>query len=90
MLDSFFEKFLDSLTDPVEGFQEWVEQVAEKITEVAVTLDDDELIDMILKDRSFNTDLFKEHRTLLDMFKDNLDIELAAYEVLSIMKKNKE
>ena len=90
MLDSLFERFFSSLVDPVDkgDFESWIEQVAEKITRIAVELDDKKLIDAILADKSFN--MFEPYYdTLLMMFKNNTDLEKAAYEILNIMIKNK-
>ena len=91
MLNSLiFERFFNSLIDPVDksDFEGWIEQVAEKITEVVVELDDDKLVKIILADKSFN--MFEPYYdTLLMMFKNNTDLEKAAYEILNIMIKNK-
>jgi hypothetical protein len=90
MLNSLFERFFSNLVDPVDrkDFESWIEQVAEKITEIAVELDDDELIDAILADKSFN--MFEPYYdTLLLMFKSETDLEKAAYEILNIIVKNK-
>ena len=92
MLESLFEKFFENLLDrdPIdkEKFSKWIEEVAEKITEVAVEINDDKLIDTILEDTSFN---FFEgyYDTLVMMFKEDMDIEKSAYEILNIMMKNK-
>jgi len=90
MLNSLFDKFFSSIVDPVNkrDFESWIERVAEKITEIAVELNDDKLIDAILADKSFN--IFEPfYDTLLIMFKENTDIEKAAYEILNIIVKNK-
>ena len=88
LFNRFFERLEDSTTDK-KKFTEWVEEVAEKITEIAVKLDDDKLIDTILEDKSFH-EIFGDHYdTLLMMFKEDRDIEKSAYEILDIMIKNK-
>jgi len=90
MFESLFDRFIDNLTDPIdkEKFNMWVEDVAEKITEIAIDLDDDKLVDIILEDTSFN--FFESYYvTLVMMFKENMDIEKSAYEILDIMIKNK-
>jgi len=92
MLESLFEKFFENLLDqdPVdkEKLGRWIESVANKITEVAIELNDDELIKTILEDTSFN--FFESYYTsLIEMFKEDMDIESAAYKILNIMIKNK-
>ena len=84
---SMFEKFFNNLVNPVnkEKFEKWIVEVADKISEIAVDLDDVNLIDTILNDRSFDN----YNDTLLMMFTKDLDIEKAAYEILDIMLKNK-
>jgi len=90
MLDSLFERFFSNLTDPVnkDDLESWIEQVAEKITEIAVELNDDKLIETILADKSFNM-FAPYYDALLLMFKNNTDLEKAAYEILDIIVKNK-
>jgi len=90
MFESLFDRFFNNLIDPIDKikFSTWIEKVAEKITEIAVELDDDELVDTILADKSFN--MFEDYYdTLLLMFKNNIDIEKAAYEILNIIVNNK-
>jgi len=86
-MDSIFEKFFNNFVNPVnkEKFESWINDVANKISEIALNLDDEELINTILDDTSFDD----YNDTLLMMFKGNIDIEKAAYEILSIMIKNK-
>jgi len=88
--DFLYNRFFDSI-DPIDKqqFSEWIEKVAEKITEVAVELDDDKLIDTILEDKSFHELFGHYYDSMLIMFKENTDIEKAAYEILNIMLKNK-
>ena len=92
MLDFLFDKFFNSLdsTDQ-KDFEQWVEKVGEKISDIANELNDAKLIDTILNDRSFETEFFvDEDETLVGMYKSKLDIEAAAYRILNIMKKNKD
>jgi len=86
-MESVFEKFFSRLVVPIdkEKFTAWVIIVANKISEIAKDLNDEKLIETILKDQSFN----RYDDTLLMMFRENIDIEKAAYEILNIMLKNK-
>jgi len=86
-MENVFEKFFNRLVVPIdkEKFETWIDAVANKITEIAVNLNDSNLIETILDDSSFNS----YDDTLLMMFNGNTDIEKAAYEILNIMLKNK-
>lgn len=91
MINSLFDGLLNSLNqDEQEKFDKWVVEVANKISEVAIELKDEELIDTILKDKTFGDSMFMSYDdTLLKMFVADVDIEKAAYKILSIMIKNK-
>jgi len=86
-----FNRFFESLADPIdkEKFSAWIIKVAEKITEIAVDINDDKLINTILEDESFHEIFGEYYDSMLIMFKENVDIEKAAYEILNIMTKNK-
>jgi len=91
-MDSIYDDFINSLVNPInkKKFERWIDDVAQKITKIAVDLDDDKLIKTILDDDSFGNSLFCNYDdTLLQMFLINTDIEKAAYEILDIMLKNK-
>ena len=87
MIGNLLENLLDPL-DPEgqELFNAWVVSVGNKISEIALELDDGKLIDIILNDEMF---LSSNNDKLLEMFLKDIDIEKASYEVLNIMIKNK-
>jgi hypothetical protein len=87
MLENLLENLLDPL-DPEgqEKFNAWVVSVGNKISEIALELEDEKLIDIILNDEMFLSD---NNDKLLEMFLKDIDIEKASYEVLNIMIKNK-
>jgi len=92
MIDALFLKFFNML-DPEKQklFEAWIVAVADEISRIALDLEDEELIETILSDKSFNTDLFGDHNdTLIKMYEDDVDIEKAAYDILHIMVQNKE
>ena len=88
MIGNLLENLLDPL-DPEgqEKFNAWIESVGNKISEIALELEDEKLIDIILNDQTF---LSSNNVKLLEMFLEDVDIEKASYEVLNIMIKNKE
>lgn len=90
-MNSLFDGLLSSLnSDEQEKFDKWVVEVGNKISDVAIELNDEELIDTILKDKTFGDSIFMSYDdTLLKMFIADVDIEKAAYKILSIMVKNK-
>jgi hypothetical protein len=87
MIGNLLENLLDPL-DPEgqERFNAWVVSVGNKISEIALELEDEKLIDIILNDEMF---LSSNNDKLLEMFLKDIDIEKASYEVLNIMIKNK-
>jgi len=91
MMDSLFDGLLNSLNqDEQDKFDKWVVEVGNKISDVAIELNDEELIDTILSDKTFGDSIFVSYdNTLLKMFIADVDIEKAAYKILSIMIKNK-
>ena len=90
-MDSLFDGLLNSLNqDEQDKFDKWVVEVGNKISDVAIELNDEELIDTILSDKTFGDSIFVSYdNTLLKMFIADVDIEKAAYKILSIMIKNK-
>jgi len=88
MLDFLFDHLYEGDIDPEEQekFGDWVEEVANKITEIINDSDDSEefaleVLDKI-DERFINLD-----RTLIEVWRENKDIESAAYKVLDKIKK---
>jgi len=92
MLDYLFDKFLNSMDqEGQEKYNAWVVSVGEKVSQIAIDLEDEELIETILNDKTFADQIFPTNNDLLlKMYAQNFDIEKAAYEVLNVIVKNKE
>jgi len=90
MINSLFDGLNSLNQDEQEIFDKWVVEVANKISQIAIELNDEKLIDTILKDKTFGHSIFVSYDdTLLKMFVTDVDIEKAAYTILGIMIKNK-
>lgn len=92
MLDYLFDQFLNSMDqEGQEKYNAWVVSVGEKVSQIAIDLEDEELIETILNDKTFADQIFPTNNDLLlKMYAQNFDIEKAAYEVLNVIVKNKE
>jgi len=86
MLDFLYEAISNTLgSEEGNEFIQWIEAVAEKISSVALNLEDDNLIETILNNKTFT----ESDTTLYKLFREEKDIESASYKILSIIQNDK-
>lgn len=91
MLDFLFDHLFEESLDPEEQekFTDWVEEVANKITEIINDSHNSEEFAIEVLDKIDDT-FVNFDTTLIEIYKSNQDIEGAAYKVLGKIKKKNE
>jgi len=84
LFDHLFKEDIDS--EEQEAFGDWVEEVANKITEIINDSDNSEEFAVEVLDKIDET-FINLDKTLIEVWKDGKDIESAAYKILDKIKK---
>ena len=86
MLDFIWNKFFPD--DNSEEFEEWVEEVANKITEIINEHEYRSELTEAFLNNGLGTHFTNYDRTLYDIWCNDRDTEQAAYKILKIIKDN--